>query len=154
MDLRKKAVDVAAKQDTMEQSLFSNKGFKSGGFLNLTPRDAYNEAKSGNATIVDVRESTLTGYKQFDVPKVIYLPLSELLNRIEELPKNFPLIIADSAGLRSHEAMVILLEKGFNLVANLAGGIVEWERDGLPLVVNNKERLDGSCMCQLRPRMK
>lgn len=138
----------------MESIPFSGNGFTSGGFLNLAPRDAYYEAKTGKALIVDVRETTLTGYKRFDVPSVISLPLSELNNKIDTLPKDFPLIIADSAGPRSHEAMKILMEKGFTLIANLAGGIVEWERDGLPLIIDNKERLDGSCMCQLRPRNK
>ncbi len=138
----------------MEAIPFSGNGFTSGGFLNLTPRNAYYEAKTGKALIVDVREATLTGYKRFDVPSVIYLPLSQIDSRFDVLPKDFPLIIADSAGLRSHEAMEILRAKGFTLIANLAGGIVEWERDGLPLIIDNKERLDGSCMCQLRPRNK
>lgn len=138
----------------MEVYSFSGNGFKSGGFINLTPRDAYYEAKTGNAIIVDVREENLTGFKRFDVPRVIYLPLSELEANISQLPTDIPLIIADSTGLRSHEAMEILISKRFTLIANLAGGIVEWERDGLPLIKNNKERLDGSCMCQLRPRFK
>jgi hypothetical protein len=34
----------------------------------------------------------------------------------------------------------------------MAGGIVDWERDGLPLKTNIEERLSGSCMCQLKPR--
>lgn len=138
----------------MEAIPFSGSGFISGGFLNLTPRDAYYEAKTGKALLVDVREVALTGYKRFDVPRVIYLPLSELEKRLDILPVDFPLIIADSTGLRSHEAMEILKSIGFMHIANLAGGIVEWERDGLPLIIDNKERLDGSCMCQLRPRTK
>jgi len=136
------------------KDLFSGNGFISGGILNLTPKDAYYETKITNAILVDVREPNFTGYKKFDVPRIVYLPLSELENRIEILPADKPLIIADSAGLRSHEAMDILMKKGFTLIANLAGGIVEWEHDNLPLVIDNTERLDGSCMCQLRPRNK
>ena len=34
----------------------------------------------------------------------------------------------------------------------MAGGIVDWERDGLPVKTNIEERLSGSCMCQLKPR--
>lgn len=138
----------------MKANPFSGKGFISGSFLNLTPRDAYYEAKTGKAIIVDVREENLTGYKHFDVPRVIYLTLSEFEQNINQLSTDFPLIIADSTGLRSHEAMEILISKGFTSIANLAGGIVEWERDGLPIIINNTERLDGSCMCQLRPRFK
>ena len=45
-----------------------------------------------------------------------------------------------------------LINNGFERVENLAAGIVEWELDGMPLVFDNKEKLSGSCMCQLKPR--
>lgn len=133
---------------------FASKGFMSSGFFNLTPREAYLEATSNKAVFIDVREEALVGYKRFDVPLVAYIPKSELGKSIAEIPVDKSLIIADSAGLRSREAMMFLLEKGFKNIANLAGGIVEWERDGLPLLINNKERLDGSCVCQLKKRMR
>ncbi|HDP76020.1 MAG TPA: hypothetical protein ENN49_09155 [Bacteroidales bacterium] len=86
----------------MEANPFPGNGFKSGGFINLMPRDAYYEVKTGNAIIVDVREENLTGYKRFDAPRVLYLPLSQLEENINQLPTDFTLIIADSTGLRSH----------------------------------------------------
>ena len=43
-------------------------------------------------------------------------------------------------------------EQGFDNIANLAGGIVDWERDGLPINTDITARLSGSCMCQLKPR--
>ncbi len=138
----------------MSGDLFSGKCFISSGFLNLTPRDAYDEAINNGAVIVDVREDYLTGYKQFDAPDVFYYPLSVLKERLNEIRKDVPLIIADSAGLMSHNAMLILKENGYDNMANLAGGIVEWERDGLPLRTDLMEQLDGSCMCQLKPRNK
>ncbi|RPH31372.1 MAG: rhodanese-like domain-containing protein [Bacteroidales bacterium] len=138
----------------MKGELFSGKCFLSGGFLNLTPRDAYFEAVNCEAVIVDVREDYLTGYKRFKAPLIAYIPLSSLDARLNELPFDIPLIIADSAGLRSHEAMILMIEKGYTNITNLAGGIVEWERDGLPLETDFKEQLDGSCMCQLKPRNK
>jgi len=42
--------------------------------------------------------------------------------------------------------------KGFENIANMAGGMVEWERDGLPLKIDKTERLSGSCACMLRKR--
>lgn len=122
--------------------------------MNLTPQEAYSEATEGDAIIVDVREERLTGYKCFNVPRVIYLPKSRILEEYTDLPADIPLIIADSVGLRSQEVMEILIEKRFSNIANLAGGIVEWEHDGLPLKIDISEQLDGSCVCQLRPRNK
>jgi rhodanese-related sulfurtransferase len=129
-------------------------GFISSGFLNLSAKEAYKEATENNAVILDVREERLTGYKNFDVPKVIYMPKSTLAESYKSLPTDVPIIVADSVGLRSHEAMEFLISKGFKNIANLAGGIVDWECDGLPLKKDITEQLDGSCVCQLRPRHK
>ena len=132
----------------------SGRGFVSSGFLNLTPREAYIEASENDSIFLDVREQILIGYKCFDVPKVIHIPKSRLAEDWEGLPRDELLIIADTVGLHSHEAMEFLLSKGFTNIANLAGGIVDWEHDGLPLKVDKSEQLDGSCVCQLRPRYK
>jgi len=77
-----------------------------------------------------------------------------LEQKITWLPDNIPLIVADSVGIHSHEAMLLLQTKGFQNIANLAGGMVEWERDGLPIKVDNEYQLSGSCVCQLKPRNK
>jgi 3-mercaptopyruvate sulfurtransferase SseA len=68
------------------------------------------------------------------------------------LPQDKHLIFADSVGLRSKDAVVLLKNRGFKNIANMAGGIVDWERDGLPIKTEIEERLSGSCMCQLKPR--
>jgi len=133
---------------------FFSHGFISSGFLNLTPSEAYIEATENNAILLDVREERLTGYKNFNVPNVIKMPNSTIPENYKNLPRDVPIIIADSVGLRSHEAMEFLISTGFSNLANLAGGIVDWERDGLPLRIDKTEQLDGSCVCQLRPRYK
>jgi len=130
--------------------LFIQEGFYCNGLLNFTPREAYREAMENNAILVDVREEYLSDYKKFTVPQTLFLPFSLLAEHIAELPTDVPLIIADSVGLRSKDAVILLKDMGFDNVANLAGGLVEWERDGLPLHVNNDEMLTGSCTCQLK----
>lgn len=47
-----------------------------------------------------------------------------------------------------------MIQAGFQNTYNLAGGFVEWERDGLPIKIDVQERLSGSCMCQLKPRKR
>lgn len=127
------------------------KSFTSAGFLNLTPTDAY-EACLNGAMLLDVRDPALTAFKQFGVPEFISCHHIKLKEFADHLPDNRVLIVADSAGLFSHEAMDILKDLGFENIINLAGGLVEWERDGMPVVVDKNERLSGSCVCQLRPR--
>ena len=46
------------------------------------------------------------------------------------------------------------MKKGYGNIANMAGGIIDWEKDDLPMKINTSERLTGSCMCQLKPREK
>lgn len=133
----------------MSKQIFSGKGFLSSGFLNLTPSEAYAEARDSGAVIMDVREPDIIGAKRFDVPNVLYFPLSKIKADTNDIPANIPLILADSAGLRSREAMAILQMAGFTSIANMAGGLVEWDRDGLPLIINYDEQLSGACICQL-----
>ncbi len=132
-------------------NIFKGYGMVSSGILNVSPREAFELVRKG-ALMVDVREEYLRSFKGFDVPDVIYFPKSKLAGEYENLPADRYMIFADTVGLRSKEVVIFLNEKGFEKIANLAGGIVEWERDGLPLTADIASRLSGSCMCQLKPR--
>ncbi|MDQ7797623.1 MAG: rhodanese-like domain-containing protein [Candidatus Edwardsbacteria bacterium] len=128
---------------------FSNKGLLIKGMVHLSGAEALSEARNG-ALFVDLRTPIETDYKKFDVPEVLYLPAPELKERLSELPKDCPLILADSVGLRSKEAVKLLMSKGWKNAANLNGGILDWEHDGLPLKVDDSKKLSGSCTCRLR----
>jgi rhodanese-related sulfurtransferase len=86
-----------------------------------------------NGVVVDVCEP-----KEFSaghVPNAINLPLSSLKDRLRDLEKhkNKPVIVSCRSGNRSLKAAVILRKHGFATVYNLAGGLLAWERDNLPL---------------------
>lgn len=130
---------------------FEEKGIVSNGILNLSPSETLGICKKGGI-IVDVREEYLNRYKMFDVEEIIFCPQSILEGNLNELPKDKPLIMADSTGINSKKAVLFLKEKGFENIANMAGGMVEWERDGLPIKEDKTERLTGSCACMLRRR--
>ena len=132
-------------------SLFDNYGFVSSGIFNVSPREAFELCRKG-AIIIDVREEYLNNFKNLDVPEILFFPISRLVQQLSELPQDKYLIFADTVGLRSKEAVILLKDKGYIRIANMAGGIVDWESDGLPLKTNIEERLSGSCMCQLKPR--
>jgi len=132
-------------------NIFKGYGIASCGILNVSPREAHELVRKG-ALIVDVREENLRSFKFFDVPGLIYFPKSKLAEEFENLPSDNYLIFADTVGLRSKEAVIFIKGKGFEKIANLAGGIVDWERDGLPVTTDINIRLSGSCMCQLKPR--
>jgi rhodanese-related sulfurtransferase len=128
-----------------------NKGFFAHGVINLTPKESLELCNEG-AIIVDVREPYMNNFKMFKVNQVLYLPYSELEKQYRDLPSDTILIFADAVGLKSRESFLFMKEQGYDNIANLAGGIVDWERDGLPLTTDINARLSGSCMCQLKAR--
>ena len=130
---------------------WSDIGFTSHGVHNLTPGESYDLCSRG-AVIVDVREQYLNNFKMFNVENVVYLPYKELAGSYSDLPRDRLLIFADAVGLRSRESVLFMNEHGYENAFNMAGGIVDWERDGLPLTSDISNRLSGSCMCQLKAR--
>lgn len=133
--------------------LFRDKGIFSSGMLHVSAHEAYEICKQGGI-LIDVREDYLLGYKLFDVEQVIYCPYSIITKKYNELPKDKALIFADATGIHSKEAVQFMIEKGYEKIANLAGGLVEWERDGVSIKTDITEMLSGSCTCQLRKRNK
>ena len=136
----------------MNTSIFNNKGFERRSVLNLTPGDALNLCTEHHAVMIDVRENYHSFLHTFDVPQLFYCPASELKEHIDKIPVNGPVIIADAAGLKSVEVVAKLLQAGFHNVANLAGGMLEWNTEGKPVVSDKKQRLSGGCMCMLKYR--
>lgn len=129
-------------------------GFLSSGIPNVTPKEAYALCRNG-ATMIDLRSEYLTAYKQFGVEKILYSPKNRSNFRSDLLDKKDIYIITETSTCDYSNPLVKdLLAQGFQSVFNLAGGFVEWERDGLPIVEDKEEKLSGSCMCQLRPREK
>ena len=87
--------------------------------------------------IVDVRSAQ--EYAVGHVACAIHIPLDDLRSRLSELPKNKTIFLYCQQGLRGYLAQRILLQNGFNKVANLAGGyrlyeICEAEKKLLPVV--------------------
>ncbi len=117
----------------------------------LTPREAYKAINEG-ALYVDLRQKDFSDYKIPDIPDIFFLPLEYLEKEWDKLPADRHLILSDSSGLKSRKALDSLREKGLMHISHMAGGFVEWERDGLPVRQDLNERLTGACACQLRPR--
>lgn len=135
----------------MHTDYFDDKGFYHNDIRHLSPAEAQAMCQ-GEAMIIDVRENYHSFLHSFDVAQVYYCPASELLTHLEKVPADIPVIIADAAGLKSLEAIRTLQDHGFVNLANLAGGLLEWIREGYPVKSDKKERMSGSCMCMLKYR--
>ncbi|MFV9503912.1 MAG: rhodanese-like domain-containing protein [Oscillochloridaceae bacterium umkhey_bin13] len=61
------------------------------------------------------------------------LPLPMLSLRLEELPKDAPIVCVCRSGNRSGVAAEQLARQGFSDVINLTSGMMGWARAGLPM---------------------
>jgi len=61
------------------------------------------------------------------------IPLTRLVENLETLPKNRPLLVYCAGGYRSSIAASLLQGSGFDPVSEIAGGIAAWEAAKLPI---------------------
>jgi rhodanese-related sulfurtransferase len=74
--------------------------------------------------LVDVREPW--EYAHCRIDGSLSLPLAELPRRIDELPRDRPLVVVCHHGHRSGFAAMMLARAGFGDVHNLHGGVAAW----------------------------
>lgn len=83
------------------------------------------------AILVDVREpAEIIAIRAEDA---VALPLSQFARRYRELPTDRPLLIVCRSGERSAMAAGYLIHNGYPQAANVSGGMIAWERAGLPV---------------------
>jgi thioredoxin 1 len=85
---------------------------------------------SAGPLLVDVRE---TGeIAAVHVPGSLHAPMSDFANAAQQIPSGRPLLLICASGRRSLAAADYLRRNGHPDVANVAGGIIEWQKRGLP----------------------
>ena len=84
--------------------------------------------------VLDVRQPEELSDKLGHIDGAQCIPLNELKNRLDEVPRERPVVSVCHAGMRSGQATVILRQAGFPRVANLRGGMLLWQQLGLPVV--------------------
>lgn len=92
-----------------------------------TPADVTDETY-----LLDVREEDewLAGH----VEGSVHIAMSELLPRVDEVPKDRDVVVVCKVGARSAQVAAYLAQHGWPDVRNLDGGVVAWVRAGRPLV--------------------
>ena len=131
--------------------LFKSHGIVYQGICSLSPRET-NKLLGRGAILLDIREVDYTDYKAFDAENVLNLPKEKFEIQLNQLNPDKHYIVSDSSGIHTRDYAEKMISAGFQHVACLSGGFVEWERDGFPVREDINERLSGSCACQLKPR--
>ena len=89
------------------------------------------QARAPEAVLLDVREPE--EYAAGHVPGAINLPQADLATRLDELPRDRPLLVICQGGFRSLRAAQFLKQRGFERVVNVEGGTTAWRAAGHPL---------------------
>jgi hydroxyacylglutathione hydrolase len=89
------------------------------------------KTRGRDALVIDVREPI--EYAQGHVPGAVNVPQADLADRLEELPRDRPLLMICQGGYRSLPAAQFLKQVGFVEVASVAGGTAAWVAAGNPV---------------------
>lgn len=88
--------------------------------------------RESGAFILDVREQF--EWDSFHIPHSTHIPLGELNQRLSEIPADQEVVVVCRTGNRSQEGRNILQAAGWNQVTSMAGGVVDWQAAGYPIV--------------------
>jgi len=92
--------------------------------------DAYAMYQDG-AFVLDVR--TVEEWNEYHAPNTTLIPLDELASRVNEVPRDRPIVVICRSGNRSDEGRDILLNAGFTQVTSMDGGLKDWRTRGYPI---------------------
>jgi rhodanese-related sulfurtransferase len=87
------------------------------------------ELLDGDAVLIDVREES--EWTAGHAPMATLIPLSELPDHLDELPRDRLIVCACRSGGRSLRAATFLQENGFDTL-NMTGGMMGWFAEDLP----------------------
>ncbi|MGH7464133.1 MAG: MBL fold metallo-hydrolase [Longimicrobiales bacterium] len=94
---------------------------------------------SGSVFVLDVRGRSeweaghLPGVKSSNGGTGVHIPVGYLTDRLDEIPRDRPVLVHCQSGSRSAIAASLLQAHGFSNVVNVPGGFSEWQAAGHPI---------------------
>ena len=102
--------------------------------LSVPEAKEYIDSRKGDPafTILDVR--TPEEYAEGYIPGAVLLNFNapDFAAKLDKLPKEHSYLVYCRSGNRSAKAANVMREKGFREVLNMQGGMLEWQKAGLP----------------------
>ena len=90
-------------------------------------------SRAAEIQVIDVREAAEFTDALGHLRGARLLPLSQLSAHSDQLDKARPVVTVCRSGARSAQATVLLQKAGFTLLANLAGGMLRWRAEAMPV---------------------
>ncbi|MGE7218771.1 sulfurtransferase TusA family protein [Priestia koreensis] len=91
---------------------------------NVLSNEQLQQKLAEDVVVLDVRESAEYAFNH--IPNAVSIPLGELENRLNELPKKKEMLVVCRTGSRSDLASQMLAKNGFENVWNVVPGMSEW----------------------------
>jgi phage shock protein E len=88
-------------------------------------------AKDKKVLLLDVR--TPEEYRQAHLHGAVLIPLGELEKRVQEVPRDRPLLVYCAVGARSVSAAGLLSARGYREIYQMSDGLVGWYKNGFPV---------------------
>ena len=117
------------------------------GVQHITPQNALTELQNGTAIMVDVREEPEFKLESIPLNNVFYYPMSAIVEQLQNIPIDKPIIVVCNAGVRSSKVVNLLNRNGFINSVNLDGGIIMWKALGLPVDSDISSPCGCGCTC-------
>jgi rhodanese-related sulfurtransferase len=114
-------------------ALSSRAGFsptKKAAVAEFSAAEAYAKVQQG-VFVLDVR--TREEWDEFHVKGSTLIPLTDLPDRLAELPRDKDILVVCRSGNRSLTAANLLLQAGFTRLSSLSGGLQAWMDADYPL---------------------
>ncbi|RJE90894.1 rhodanese-like domain-containing protein [Paenibacillus sp. 1011MAR3C5] len=95
------------------------------GLKNMSPiRFEQELSDHADALLIDVREPH--EYQASHIPNAVNIPVSQLQDKLTEVPKDHKVLLYCQSGLRSRKAARILSKLGYRNMGHLSSGIMAW----------------------------
>jgi phage shock protein E len=100
-------------------------------YIDIPVSEAKIKVDSGEYFILDVR--TRKEYDAGHIAGSVLIPNEVLLNRLDEVPRDKPILVYCRSGRRGAISSQDLIDNGFSEVYNMEGGIAAWQNAGYPV---------------------
>lgn len=102
---------------------------------NIAPIELWPQISNGKLPprIIDVREPD--EFAGGHIPGAELIPMPQIMGKSIILPKDEPIILVCRTGRRTTQILYSLQQEGYDNLQNMTGGMVAWEKAGLPAII-------------------
>jgi len=117
---------IGTANDAINMVAYTAENKMSGFSPSVTVSELDNFIQGKNPVFVDVRD--VFAFEKSNIKGALNIPLEILLQKINALPANRPVLVYDETGKKGHQALRTLLGAGFTDVTNISGGHTSLQR--------------------------